>query len=146
MSHGPLPSAERAVLEGASHGLRIEAGQQNLRTNDRSAIVVTKNEAGTIVAVTRQDDDGRILSVIAESAPQPKPLILKGIGKINGDGFKDTTRIGQVVFVWNEELQRPYAPGQYPRVGCRGWAASTDQFDFTPATYEEVMAALGGVE
>lgn len=32
-------------------------------------VVVTRNEAGQIVAVTRQDADGRVLSVIAESAP-----------------------------------------------------------------------------
>lgn len=38
----------------------------------RGDVVVTKNMAGQIVAVTRQDDEGRILSVIAESAaPQP---------------------------------------------------------------------------
>ena len=34
-------------------------------------VVVTKTEAGQIVAVTRQDEEGRILSVIAESTPQP---------------------------------------------------------------------------
>jgi Lar family restriction alleviation protein len=32
-------------------------------------VVVTKNQAGQIVAVTRQDEDHRILSIIAESAP-----------------------------------------------------------------------------
>ena len=32
-------------------------------------IVVTKNAAGQIVAVTRQDEEGRILSVLAESEP-----------------------------------------------------------------------------
>ncbi|EOX9020342.1 TPA: hypothetical protein ND688_003195 [Pseudomonas aeruginosa] len=31
-------------------------------------VVVTKNESGAIVSVTRQDKDGRVLSVIAESA------------------------------------------------------------------------------
>ena len=35
----------------------------------RGEVVVTKNDAGQIVAVTRQDDEGRILSVVAESAP-----------------------------------------------------------------------------
>lgn len=33
----------------------------------RGAVVVTKNQAGQIVAVTRQDEEGRILSVIAEA-------------------------------------------------------------------------------
>ncbi len=38
-------------------------------------VVVTRNEAGQAVAVTRQDDDGRILSVIAEfEYPQWQPI------------------------------------------------------------------------
>ena len=36
---------------------------------DRGEIVVTKNDAGHIVAVTRQDEEGRILSVLSMSAP-----------------------------------------------------------------------------
>lgn len=32
-------------------------------------VVVTKNPAGAIVAVTRQDADGRVIEVIAEAAP-----------------------------------------------------------------------------
>lgn len=69
-------------------------------------------------------------------------VILKGIGKINGDGFKDTTKIGEVVFVWNKELPSPYAPGLYPRVGNEVWAASREQYDFQPATVAEVQAIL----
>lgn len=38
-------------------------------------VVVTRNEAGQAVAVTRQDDEGRILSVIAEFAP-PEGYVL----------------------------------------------------------------------
>ncbi|HBN8363686.1 TPA: hypothetical protein L3699_004058 [Pseudomonas aeruginosa] len=34
-------------------------------------VVVTKNESGAIVSVTRQDKEGRLLSVIAESQPSP---------------------------------------------------------------------------
>lgn len=71
------------------------------------------------------------------------PMILKGIGRINGDGWKDTTRIGEVVYAWNAELPRPYAEGQFPRVGCPGWSASTSQYDFTPATMNEAMEADG---
>ncbi|HEK0816606.1 hypothetical protein P4209_18075 [Pseudomonas aeruginosa] len=36
-------------------------------------VVVTKNESGAIVSVTRQDKEGRVLSVIAESQPSPVP-------------------------------------------------------------------------
>lgn len=66
-------------------------------------------------------------------------MILKGVGKINGDGWKDTTKIGQIVFVWNAELPKPYAPGQFPRVGNESYAASTDQYDFVPATLDEAQ-------
>ncbi|HFO1336927.1 TPA: hypothetical protein ACHIU4_004690 [Pseudomonas aeruginosa] len=34
-------------------------------------VVVTKNESGAIVSVTRQDEDGRVLSVIAEAQSSP---------------------------------------------------------------------------
>lgn len=63
--------------------------------------------------------------------------ILKGIGKINGDGFKDTTRKGEVVFVYAQEFPEPYAPGQYPRVGNVIYGAGVEQYDFTPATADE---------
>lgn len=69
-------------------------------------------------------------------------VILKGIGKINGDGFKDTTKVGEVVFVWNKELPSPYAPGLYPRVGNEVWAASREQYDFQPAAVAEVQTIL----
>ncbi|MFG8224638.1 hypothetical protein ACEOQ5_28095 [Pseudomonas aeruginosa] len=36
-------------------------------------VFVTKNESGAIVSVTRQDKEGRVLSVIAESQPSPVP-------------------------------------------------------------------------
>lgn len=68
--------------------------------------------------------------------------ILKGIGKIDGDGWKDTTTKGEVVYVWNAEKPSPYAPGQYPRIGNEGWSASTSQYDFTPATADDVPAIL----
>lgn len=32
-------------------------------------LVVTKNDAGQIMSVTLQDEDGKVLSVVAESAP-----------------------------------------------------------------------------
>lgn len=42
-----------------------------LLTPPEGHVVVTRNEAGQAVAVTRQDDDGRILSVIAEFENHP---------------------------------------------------------------------------
>lgn len=66
------------------------------------------------------------------------PQLLKGIGRINGDGFKDTTRKGEVVFVYAQQFPEPYAPGQYPRVGNTIYGASIEQYDFVPAAVEEV--------
>lgn len=53
-------------MEWLKRGLNIKA----LYTAPRlpaGEVVITKNEHGNIVAVTRQDDDGRVLEVIAES-------------------------------------------------------------------------------
>jgi NTP pyrophosphatase (non-canonical NTP hydrolase) len=92
--------------------------------------------------------DETLLPIIGAAAvgAAARPAILKGIGKINGDGWNDTTRVGQVVFVWNTEMPKPYKAGQYPRIGNQcGWTASTDQYDFTEATPEEARDAIEGM-
>lgn len=66
--------------------------------------------------------------------------ILRGVGKINGDGWKDTTKQGDIVYVWNAHLHPPFMDGQYPRVGCEHWSASDQQYDFSPATAEDIAA------
>lgn len=77
----------------------------------------------------------------ANQTPAPNvPPILKGVGKINGDGWKDSTCKGEIVFAWNREHPKPYAAGQFPRVGREHWSASTEQFDFFPATLAEIEA------
>ncbi|WP_442256106.1 hypothetical protein ACS0OT_07120 [Stenotrophomonas maltophilia group sp. RY12688] len=48
---------------------RAVLAYQSAVTPPDGYVVVTRNEAGQAVAVTRQDDDGRILSVIAELGP-----------------------------------------------------------------------------
>lgn len=97
----------------------------------RNSITVSKSKRGTTVKAS-----GAAAQVLfdAMTAKPEQPPILKGIGKINGDGWKDVTRKGETVFVWNEEMPAPHAPGQYPRIGNEGWSASTSQYDFTPAT------------
>lgn len=40
-----------------------------MKTEDQGELVITKNDAGHIVAVTRQDAAGRVLSTLAISAP-----------------------------------------------------------------------------
>lgn len=72
----------------------------------------------------------------------PQPLVLKGIGKINGDGWKDTTHIEEVVYVWNRPMPEPYAPGQFTRVGYPIWTASTTQYDFRPVADDEAIAVI----
>ncbi len=73
----------------------------------------------------------------ASSGPSP---VLKGVGKRAGDGWKDTTKKGEIVFVWNREHPSPYTAGQFPRIGKERWSASTEQYDFSPATLEEIEA------
>lgn len=59
-------------------------------------VVVTRNEAGQAVAVTRQDDEGRILSVIAEFGPTAgwaaaadRELVAAELGVANIDDSTD---------------------------------------------------------
>lgn len=52
--------------------LAVEPLHPQPQPQPQGEVVITKNESGQIVAVTRQDDEGRILTVIAESAPQPQ--------------------------------------------------------------------------
>lgn len=59
-------------------------------------LVVTRNEAGQAVAVTRQDDEGRILSVIAElgsttgwAAAADRELVAAELGVANIDDSTD---------------------------------------------------------
>lgn len=55
-------------------------------------VVITKNEAGAIVAVTRQDEEGRILSVLAESAVQEREPLDQVAAMKLGMAADDATR------------------------------------------------------
>jgi hypothetical protein len=72
--------------------------------------------------------------------------ILKGVGKITGDGWKDVTRKGEVQFVYADPLPAPYigfdGTRQYERVGNVGWTASDRQYDFAPASWFDVLRLL----
>lgn len=78
-------------------------------------------------------------------AAYPHAQILKGTGLYNGDGWKDTTRLGETVYVWCSPLPAPHEPGQYPRVLYPGWSASVHQYAFQPATVEEVRELFDSV-
>lgn len=95
--------------------------------------------ATTVADKIQADTDAKLTDC---PSGETREAVLKGVGKINGDGWKDTTTEGEIVFVWNAEKPAPYAPGQYPRVGNEGWSASTSQYDFTPATADDVPAII----
>lgn len=67
-----MPEAAEMVRSGTFKGDAADGYQTTMRaiiaalTPPEGHVVVTRNEAGQAVAVTRQDDEGRILSVIAE--------------------------------------------------------------------------------
>lgn len=65
--------------------------------------------------------------------------ILKGTCHDPGHPWKDGHRRGDIVFVYSRQLPRPYAPGQYPRVGNPHYSASRDHFTFTRATWRDVL-------
>ncbi len=70
-----MPEAAERVRAGTFKGDAVNGFQTTIRTiisaltPPEGHVVVTRNEAGQAVAVTRQDDEGRILSVIAEFGP-----------------------------------------------------------------------------
>lgn len=147
----PLSEADVSLLQPGDI-LKIDTGgglYRFVRAKSKpSRLICAKKVEGS---VERFYDRCRFTFVERPHAPVSRPgdgveggggAILKGVGKINGDGWKDTTTKGEIVFVWNAEKPSPYAPGQYPRIGNEGWSASTSQYDFTPATADDVPAIL----
>lgn len=69
-----------ATIEDARNGLDALIREFKLPAPepvpDEGNVVVTKDENGHIVAVTRQDEEGKILSVIAESTPHKPGIII----------------------------------------------------------------------
>ncbi len=61
-------SNEATACLRAQHATITAQAARIAELEGRGEVVVTKNYKGQIVAVTRQDDEGRILSVLAESA------------------------------------------------------------------------------
>lgn len=73
-----VDAAEEAYMPFGDMALAIQsaiaAAPRPPAAQELDEVVITKNESGAIVAVTRQDDEGRILSVLAESEVRIKPL------------------------------------------------------------------------
>ncbi len=68
--------------------------------------------------------------------------ILKATRIADGDGWKDTAKAGDVVFVHNVPLPPPHSPGQMQRLGEQGWTVGVDEWTFVPATPQEVRDAV----
>lgn len=62
----PIPWSTTSHASGAWWGWQAALANRTA-TTEPGEVVVTKDSSGAIVAVTRQDADGKILSVIAES-------------------------------------------------------------------------------
>jgi hypothetical protein len=142
---GCNPSPRSWVAEHFSAAAEEAAKRTQRPTFYARQLDVNKLPEGEGVLVSRQAHGEWVIPLYVGKAPAADAgaQILKGIGKINGDGWKDVTRKGEVVFVWNTELPGPYAPGQFPRIGNRcGWSASTAQYDFVPASAEESRDAI----
>lgn len=75
-------------------------------------VVVTRNEAGQAVAVTRQDDEGRILSVIAEfEAPEGYVLVpvepteaMKRAGSMWNTEMDELPELPVLMNIWKDML------------------------------------------
>ena len=137
------PASEQPVEASGAGREEIEGVVARL-TKDLNTRNLYREDDGFFVLKVREDDLRAIIAALPPASPARPPMggpqVLKGVGKINGDGWKDTTSIGEVVYVWNAEKPSPYAPGQYPRIDNEGWSASTAQYDFSPASVDEVRA------
>lgn len=114
----------------------------NLREAAQTALDALVYHREQTRPIQRTNDAIATLRAALAAQATPQPLVLMGIGKINGDGWKDTTRIGEVVYAWNRPMPEPYAPGQFPRVGYPIWSASTMQYDFRPVADDEAITVI----
>lgn len=144
----PLERAEELGMElpkeppGPESSPRLSAA--DLMGARAAAPHLTQQQIEEIAELPVDQLQVRLISALAgKGVAKPAPaLLLKGTGKIAGDGWKDTTRIGEVVYAWNREMPEPYKAGQFPRLGNPIYSASTEQYDFTPCSDEEAIAAI----
>lgn len=126
------PDANSNAPAATDTGLETVAKvDSHLGDMSRLSIIDRPLSIGTEVCLRSQAEE----LLAAERAALP---ILKGTAFKSGDGWKDTTKEGDICFVWNRMHPAPYAPGQYPRVGKEHWSASIENYTFEPATLGEV--------
>lgn len=99
----------QVVFSGESTKQSTFDGWQAAWNSRALQITVTKNESGQIVAVTRTDSEGKILEVIAESAPQTQ-LTDEGIKQeaitIYGSVHDDDYRFAKAIAAHCGEQQK----------------------------------------
>ena len=89
-------------------------------------------------------DSASVLADPSVAAAIQGRKVLRGVAHRNATWKEGDTSKGDVVYVWDAELPAPYVPGQFPRIGNEGWAASTSLFTFQPAIADEVNALIAG--
>ena len=136
----PLDDAEESWTAGFNNFDNTGDDRWQFIGWDWSHDYLLEAPGGTVIGWLPFHGEAALSPAPPARTPMGEPQVLKGVGKINGDGWKDTTSIGEVVYVWNAEKPSPYAPGQYPRIDNEGWSASTAQYDFSPASVDEVRA------
>lgn len=149
-----LSEAEQEALREAIELMTIHGGNGWSRTTNALNHILSRALSSRaevpagyrLQPISEFDALQTVLDAVSSRAEVEKmPRILKGVGKINGDGWKDVTRIGEIVYVWDLELPKPYMAGQYPRIGNPIWSASTRQYDFSTipeSEYREVIDSI----
>ncbi|MFA1238673.1 hypothetical protein ACCC84_10120 [Serratia odorifera] len=98
-----VPELDRWFLVERSHEKLVAGKEQKVvilytaPPAPAGEVVVTRNEHGDIVAVTRQDVEGRVIEVIAESNAPPAPVVPDELVEELG-----TWKTPDVVFGWNK--------------------------------------------
>ena len=147
-------SEYRSLIEELDDLYRLRPAAQ-----PQGEVVVTRNESGVIVLVSRQDDEGNILSIIAESAPATQPSAEPTVSKDAYDGAREDLAIWTKRALAAEELNRKFAavvngptfmgepvqPSAEPTTECTTCGATvvrvTGVYDYPPPGDELVQAA-----
>lgn len=71
--------------------------------------------------------------------------VFRGVGRYNGDGWNDGTRKGEVIYTYGRQLPKPYAAGQFERVGNICHTATRKQYDLSPASLIEIVQLIPAI-
>lgn len=102
LTEGSIGSDE---LEEIKVGLRAALCNVTAPPTSAGEVVVTRNERGVIVAVTRQDGEGQVVEVIAESNEPPAPAVPDAVDYSDLDATSQDREVIEAI------------------AECRGWNA-----------------------